>query len=357
MVYLHRLEGGSITRLIAISWRSRLRLEVIYAQDREILQPGFVYVIPAGDPLTFVDTNILGLAAPGSKSNVDHLFASAAHGYRSGVIGVVLSGLDTGGTKHDGAGEQSLGVPACRRRSARPSCSVVRQSFVDATPVICLDASNCGTTCYWRTDVLHGATWRHLPDHCERPQDLFGVLTLKAMSFGALMMLLVAECASNSSVVPMGRGMLSITKQQGSGFAGKWESESRGVPRGFSSWRVAKARLRGRRLLGDETAVNPGQLTPRGSELPMRLTILIAAALVTACSTMSEVQPLGQGRYMVGTSVRGGFTSATEVKAGALARARAFCASLQKNFVLLSSTSSGVQGWTPQNAEVVFTCG
>lgn len=99
VAYLHGLEGGSIARLTAISWRSRFRLEVIYAQDREILQPGFVYVIPAGEPLTFVDVNILGVAPLGSKSNVDHLFASAAHWYRSGVIGVVLSGLGTDGTK------------------------------------------------------------------------------------------------------------------------------------------------------------------------------------------------------------------------------------------------------------------
>lgn len=88
----------------------------------------------------------------------------------------------------------------------------------------------------------------------------------------------------------------------------------------------------------------------------MRLTVLFIAVLLVACSAMSEVQSLGQGRYMVGTSVRGGFTSDAEVKAGALVRARAFCAGLQKEFILLHSSSSGVQGWTPQNAEVVFTC-
>lgn len=32
--------------------------------------------------------------------------------------------------------------------------------------------------------------------------------------------LLVAGCASSSGVVPMGRGLLSITKQQGTGFPG-----------------------------------------------------------------------------------------------------------------------------------------
>lgn len=88
----------------------------------------------------------------------------------------------------------------------------------------------------------------------------------------------------------------------------------------------------------------------------MRLTIVLFAVLLAGCTTMSEVQPIGQGRYMVGMAVRGGFTSDTEVKAGALARARSYCAGMQKTFVLLRSSSSGIQGWTPQNAEVVFTC-
>lgn len=92
----------------------------------------------------------------------------------------------------------------------------------------------------------------------------------------------------------------------------------------------------------------------------MKKIVLSIAAVVSlplvGCTTMSEVQPIGQGRYMVGTSVRGGLTSDTEVKAGALARARSFCDGQKKRMTLVSSTSSGTQGWTPQNAEVVFAC-
>jgi hypothetical protein len=86
------------------------------------------------------------------------------------------------------------------------------------------------------------------------------------------------------------------------------------------------------------------------------LPVFIALALLSACTTMSEVQPIGQGRYMVGTSVRGGLTSDVEVKAGALARARAHCTGQGKEMVLLNAASSGTQGWTPQNAEVTFKC-
>ena len=82
----------------------------------------------------------------------------------------------------------------------------------------------------------------------------------------------------------------------------------------------------------------------------------LAAMVLTGCTTMSEVQPVGQGRYLVGTSVRGGFTSDVEVKAGALSRARSFCTGQGKEMVLVSATSSGTQGWTPQNAELLFKC-
>jgi hypothetical protein len=98
VAYLHGLEGGSIARLAAIRRRSPSTLNVVYARDGERLRPGFAYVIPAGDPLVFVDANVLGLAPSTPKANVDHLFASAAHWYHSGVIGVVLSGLGTDGT-------------------------------------------------------------------------------------------------------------------------------------------------------------------------------------------------------------------------------------------------------------------
>lgn len=89
----------------------------------------------------------------------------------------------------------------------------------------------------------------------------------------------------------------------------------------------------------------------------MRGFCLMAAALCLAgCATMSDVTPIGQDKYFVGLSVRGGFSSDAEVKQRALERANSFCAGKGKRMALLSSTSTGVQGWTPQNADVTFTC-
>lgn len=81
-----------------------------------------------------------------------------------------------------------------------------------------------------------------------------------------------------------------------------------------------------------------------------------ALLLLSACSTVSEVVPTGKDTYMVGSNARGGFTSDAEVKALAVKRANEHCAEQGKRAQVLSSTSSGVQMWTPQNAEVQFAC-
>lgn len=99
VVHLHGLSGRSIARLAALRWRSPSRLEVVFARDGEILHPGFAYVIPLENPLIFVGADVLGSVARTSRSDVDDLFASAARWYRSGVIGVVLSGLGSDGTQ------------------------------------------------------------------------------------------------------------------------------------------------------------------------------------------------------------------------------------------------------------------
>lgn len=82
----------------------------------------------------------------------------------------------------------------------------------------------------------------------------------------------------------------------------------------------------------------------------------LAAAALAGCATTTDVMPIGGGAYMVGTNVRGGFTTDTEVKAMSIRRATAFCAGLGRQMVVVGSQSTGVQGWSPQNAEVTFRC-
>lgn len=88
----------------------------------------------------------------------------------------------------------------------------------------------------------------------------------------------------------------------------------------------------------------------------MKTALLICAALLAACSTVSEVVPTGKDTYMVGSQARGGFTGDAEVKALAVKRANEFCAAKGQRAQVTNSTSSGTQGWTPQNSEVQFAC-
>jgi len=82
----------------------------------------------------------------------------------------------------------------------------------------------------------------------------------------------------------------------------------------------------------------------------------IALAALTGCSSVSEVVPTGKDTFMVGSSAHGGFTGDVEVKALAVRRANEFCAGRGQIAQITNSTSSGVQGWTPQNSEVQFSC-
>lgn len=89
----------------------------------------------------------------------------------------------------------------------------------------------------------------------------------------------------------------------------------------------------------------------------MKMTLAAAAALVmTGCSSVSAVTPIGPNSYMVGSNAHGGFSSDAEVKALAINRANEYCAGQGKVAQITASTSSGVQMWTPQNSEVQFTC-
>jgi len=88
----------------------------------------------------------------------------------------------------------------------------------------------------------------------------------------------------------------------------------------------------------------------------LKFILITTTALLAGCSTVSEVVPTGKDTYMVGSQARGGFTGDAEVKALAIKRANEFCAAQGKRAQVTNSSSSGTQGWTPQNSEVQFTC-
>ena len=90
---------GEQTRLPQILSRSG-PLPATFATDREVIQPGRIYIAPRGRHLIVRDG--LALLSPGPRVNrhrpaVDVMFASAAEWGAARVVGVVLSGaLDDG---------------------------------------------------------------------------------------------------------------------------------------------------------------------------------------------------------------------------------------------------------------------
>jgi hypothetical protein len=83
--------------------------------------------------------------------------------------------------------------------------------------------------------------------------------------------------------------------------------------------------------------------------------VSLAASLV-ACTSVSEVTPMGKDTYMVGAEARGGMYSRTEVTQMAVKRANAFCQEQGKVMSPSHIDNTGVRGWTPQETQFLFEC-
>lgn len=82
----------------------------------------------------------------------------------------------------------------------------------------------------------------------------------------------------------------------------------------------------------------------------------LAALALSGCVTPTAPVSMGEDRYMIGTNARGGFSSNSQILAETIQRAQAFCATMNKRAVVENTNTSGSQGWTPQDAQVVFRC-
>lgn len=89
----------------------------------------------------------------------------------------------------------------------------------------------------------------------------------------------------------------------------------------------------------------------------MRTKVALATlTALAACTSISEVSPAGDGHYTVTTQVRGGMTPWGEIKASSLKRADQYCRDHGKQMHQVDMQTHGVRGWTPQEAELTFSC-
>lgn len=79
-------------------------------------------------------------------------------------------------------------------------------------------------------------------------------------------------------------------------------------------------------------------------------------AIVAGCTTISDVTPAGDANYTVTTQVRGGMTPWGEIKASSLKRADEYCRQQGKQMHPVDMKTHGVRGWTPQEADLTFSC-
>lgn len=79
-------------------------------------------------------------------------------------------------------------------------------------------------------------------------------------------------------------------------------------------------------------------------------------AALAGCAHTSSVISLNDGTYMVAGSGGGGLRSFAHLESLALAKARNYCANMNKSMVIIKSHNTGVPTWTQVESDVTFKC-
>ena len=139
LVVQHRLPAPD--DFLAFSLNESCQLTVKEADEKEPIKPGFVYVAPANYHLLIERDRTLSLSVDAkvcySRPSIDVLFETAAEVYRSGLVGIVLTGASDDGTagmkEIKGKGGLTIAQdPATAEYAVMPR-SAIRESVVDKT--------------------------------------------------------------------------------------------------------------------------------------------------------------------------------------------------------------------------------
>jgi hypothetical protein len=86
-----------------------------------------------------------------------------------------------------------------------------------------------------------------------------------------------------------------------------------------------------------------------------RIGVSVAFLILTACVSSSEVQPIGDGRYLITGRASGGLNAGKETTEATKA-ANAFCAKQGKQMVLQNLDKTGNAAVFGENVSISFTC-
>jgi hypothetical protein len=87
----------------------------------------------------------------------------------------------------------------------------------------------------------------------------------------------------------------------------------------------------------------------------MRNRTFILLLLLAACVSASQVQPIGNGRYMITGRASGGLNAGKETTQ-AEADANSYCSKLGKHMVLQNLDKTGNAAVFGENVSITFTC-
>jgi hypothetical protein len=91
----------------------------------------------------------------------------------------------------------------------------------------------------------------------------------------------------------------------------------------------------------------------------MRWTNIIAvstAIILSGCVTVTDPVSMAENRYMITLNAHGGFQSDGELLSRSVQRANQFCQAQGLRAEIASTQTGGVQMWTPQHNQVLFSC-
>lgn len=139
LVVQHRLPAPD--DYLAFSLNESCQLVVKEAEEKDPIKPGYVYIAPANYHLMVERDQTLSLSVDGkvcySRPSIDVLFETAAEVYRSGLVGVILTGASDDGTAGLKRIKEQGGLtiaqdPATAEYALMPR-SAIRESVVDKT--------------------------------------------------------------------------------------------------------------------------------------------------------------------------------------------------------------------------------
>ena len=87
-----------------------------------------------------------------------------------------------------------------------------------------------------------------------------------------------------------------------------------------------------------------------------KIIALAITVVVSGCSSVSNVMPVGKDTYRVSSEMGGQFPSWTDVKNLSLKKANEFCDAKGQYMKEGDWETHGARGWAPLNAELTFKC-